>query len=155
MRYGNCHLPELTPAISTSIYAAGDCVGTIMPVTVSQYGTTVLKNIVVTDNDNEKANLTFVFFKRSPAGTFTDNAAFPLSAADLGLVVGKANVVTTDYETINSKAIADVECSIVLKAEGNETPPTSSTIYMGILTTGTPTYTTTTDLGVKLGLLMD
>jgi hypothetical protein len=155
MRYGNCHEPEYQPTISTGQYTAGDCVGTIQGITVSQYGTSILKNIVVTDADNEKANLTFVFFKRSPAGTFTDNAAFPLSAADLLLVVGKVNILSTDYETIASRAIADVECSIVLKSEGSGSPPSSETIYVGILTTSTPTYTATSDLGVKLGLLMD
>lgn len=155
MRYGNCHMPELVPAISTGAYTAGDCVGTIMAVPVTQYGTTVLKNVVVTDADNEKANLTLLFFKRSPAGTYTDNGAFPLSAGDLSLIVGKVNIVSGDYETIASRAVADVDCSIVLKAEGNESPPTSQNIYVGVLTTGTPTYTTTTDLGVKLGLMMD
>lgn len=155
MRYGMCHMPELVPAITTDQYTAGDCVGTIMSFDVQEFGLAVLKNIVVTDAANQKAALTILFFRKQPAGSFTNNSALPLSNADLALVVGKVNVAADDYETIASKAVADVDCSIVLKAKDDTSPPTSKTIYLAVLTTGTPTYASATDLVLKPGLLMD
>jgi hypothetical protein len=98
-------------------------------------GRVVLDSLTVTDGANQKAALTVLFFESDPtAATITNNAAFALST-DLTKVVGKVNVLTTDYETIDSKAVACLRgLNLTLEASG------SATIYAACLTTGTPTY---------------
>lgn len=160
MIFGKSALKQFTPVTDANAYTGGDCVGSIMSLPLGYLGAMVLKNLVVTDSANQKAPLTIVFFRSQPAGTFTNNAAFPLSNSDLALVCGKVNIAEDDYETIDSKAIAVKDISSVLQFD-QPSPSSDSgvgvgptTLYFGILTTGTPTYAVGS-LRVSIGILPD
>jgi hypothetical protein len=163
MRFGRCGYNYQTPTIDTAAFSAGDNVGGRNLIDgLGPFGTGVLKHVTITDFDNQKAALTIVFFDTLPAGTFTNNAAFPsLVAADLARVIGKVEVAASDYTTINGRAVATVATSIVLwGAQPTPAPDGASgsdkrSLYYAIQTSGTPTYTTTSSLGVQLGFLLD
>lgn len=138
------------PAIDTTAYTSGDCVGGLNTLRLRDNPPeAVLKSVRVIDTDNQKAPLTLLFFRALPAGAFTNNAANGLSAADALLLCGKANVAASDYETVNSHAVAEVEVSKLVTGLNDG----SRALYMLVVTTGTPTYTANGNLRILLGLL--
>lgn len=141
---------SVTPTIDTNIYAAGDAVGGKQTLTGAcriSGGIATLESLVVVDKGNQKANLTILFFDSDPsAATITNNAAFVYST-DISKLIGRINIATADYETIDSEAIGVVRnIGLKLKASG------SAILYAAVvLTSGTPTYTATSDLIFKYG----
>jgi hypothetical protein len=144
---------SVTPTIDTNIYAAGDAVGgkqTLASAVHAAGAAATLTTLTVVDKGNQKANLTILFFDSDPsAATITNNAAFVWST-DISKVIARVNVVTADYETIDSEAIATLnlaDLGVMLEASG------STSLYAAVvLTSGTPTYTGTADLIFKYGL---
>lgn len=161
MKFGNTREFPVVPVVDTNAYSANDNVGGLL--TLKGFGTTfgrgVLKNVTVSDLDNQKAALTIVFFSKLPAATFTNNAAFPnLSAADLALVLGKVEIAATDYTTLNARAVATKECSTCLNSAPESVTSTNvdrREVYAAIMTSGTPTYTTVSSLTLQFGTLLD
>lgn len=141
---------SVTPTINTAIFAAGDAVGGIQTLTNAvrvSGGVGVLDSIDVIDKGNQKANLTILFFESNPAAaTVTNNAAFVWST-DIAKFVGRVNVATADYETIDSLAVASIKnIGKRMKASG------SRNLYaVVVLTSGTPTYLSTSDLTFRYG----
>lgn len=143
---------SVTPTLDTNILAAGDAVGgkqTLTSAARVSGGTVTLESITVRDTGNQKAALTILFFDSDPtAATITNNAAFAWST-DISKCVGRVNIATADYETIDSEAIACVRgLNLTMLASG------SANLYAAVvLTSGTPTYTAVGDLVFKYGFL--
>lgn len=142
---------SVTPTIDTNAYTSGDAVGgkqTITSAMRESGGKAVLESITVQDKGNQKAALTILFFDADPtAATITNNAAFVFST-DISKVVGRVNITAADYETIDSKAIACVKAiGLEMKASG------SANLFAAVVTTGTPTYVSASDLTFKYGFL--
>lgn len=140
----------VTPVIDTGIYAAGDAVGgkqTLTNAARVSGNQTVLDTIVIRDLGNQKPNLTILLFDSDPtAATITNNAAFAFST-DITKLIGKINVVTADWETVDSKAICTLRnLGLRLKPSG------SADLYAAVvLTSGTPTFASASDLVYKYG----
>ncbi len=148
---------NVTPEIPTSAgaYTAADCVGGLLQikdVMTCDNGTAILKSIQVRDNANQKQPLTIILFSSQPTGaTTTDNSAFAYGTSSFLKQIAKINILATDYETIDSKATADVDTfGNVLKSVGG------LDLWAVIVTTGTPTYAAnSTTLFVTFGFLQD
>jgi len=148
---------DVTPEIPTTAgaYTAADCVGGLLQlsdVMTKTNGTAILKSIQVKDNANQKQPLTILLFNSQPTGaTTTDNSAFAYGSTSFPKQIAKFNILATDYETIDSKATADLDTfGKVLTASG------SLNLWAVIITTGTPTYAAnSTTLFVTFGFLQD
>jgi len=95
-------IPITTSA--TPDYSIGDCVGTtfkIEPQAFSGQGIK-LQTLVATDQSNQGPALRILFFGAQPTGTYTDNAAMDLSAADLTNIIGQIKISAADWETTDS-----------------------------------------------------
>jgi hypothetical protein len=143
-----------TITISTSPYAAGDVIGGKLTLTNAMRvssGTGWLNSISIVDTDNEKAEITFLFFNAdftSPA----DNAAWSWNSADFGKVLGHVVMGGTDapYLTIGGEAVCTrTGIGLALAANG-----TANIYTVGVLTAA-PTYGATTDLRVAFGIIQD
>ena len=89
---------SVTPTISAaSAYADGDIIGGKLTIQFALSTTGLLTHIVVYDDDGKGAQLDFFFFNSDLSGTYTDNAAFAIDAADKSKYIGYATVSTTDY----------------------------------------------------------
>lgn len=115
----------VTPVVSaTPDYAAGDAVGGKQTLTGAARkesgGEVVLQSLTVIDKSNQKKDLTILIFDSDPTvATITDNSAFVFST-DISKLIGKVNVADTDYETIDSIAIATLRnLGLELKASGS------------------------------------
>lgn len=151
---------SVSPTISTSAYTAKDCVGGAMtisnPVRLTG-GTCVLESIAIVDKDSEEAIFDFHFFSDAP--TATDNAVFDPTDTQLvdhylGTVYGVGNTDVDPqavYSTLNDNSVCSKRnIGLVLAAAA-----TASSIYCVVVTQGTPTYTSTSDLNFKFGFLQD
>lgn len=97
-----------TPAVTAGAYTAGWCLGAAQQLDgVGSYGDAgQLMAISIVDRGNQKPAITFLVFEGDLTGTYADAGAPAPSAADLLVFIGKIDVATADYVTINGKAYA-------------------------------------------------
>ena len=141
---------QVTPVVSTSAYTSGNSVGgklTLSNACRSKGGAIILNDIVVTDEANQKAALTILFFNQPLVGTVADFAT-PALIPDINNCIGKVTVAAADYVTLGSDSAAVAqESSLNLLLYNAETVATQN-IYFIIITTGTPTYVAADDLTI-------
>jgi hypothetical protein len=139
------HVVEATPTVDTNVYASGDRVGTLMTLTgVGEAGAGCrLDKVVIVDKSKQKSALKIYLFNASPTIVSADNAAADISDAEMAAkCVGVVSVVAGDYHDLANNSTADTTYGKPLKAPG-------ATLYALIVSAGTPTYTSTTDLVLK------
>lgn len=142
-----------TPTVSNgSIYAAKDAIGGIMTFANAARATGQggsLESVTIVDKGQQMAALDLVLFNASPSGTFTDNATSDPSDADLATVVGVIPFVVGDYFDFSDNSVA-------FRSGLGIVYDCADTSLFGVLVSrGTPTYTSTSDVIVALGLALD
>lgn len=149
-----CETVSATPTITAGAYSANDAVGGILTFNLPEYflqqGSFEIRGGRITDKGAQAANLVLVLFKSSPAGTFTDNAAFDPADADLALAFGAIQFTTHAAFSDNSLSYVD---SLSKLGKFTQLSATTGAFYGAIYTTGTPTYASTSDLTVYLDLI--
>lgn len=142
-----------TPTISSgSAYADGDAVGgklTFADAVLPERGATI-QSITVVDLDSQDATLKLVLFDQDFTAE-TDNAAFDPSDADLANCIGWVEIAEADYQAFSDNSVASVNS--IGKAFTLDGVGTS--LYGQLITTGTPTYASTSSLTIKLHILQD
>ena len=146
---------EVTPTVDTSAYASGDLVGTKM-----EFGSAVLgddgiklqggmiQSVIVTDLGKQSSSLDIVFFDADPSNTtFTDNAALDVDDADLVNVIGVVPI--TDWHAFSDNS-AGQALNLAIPFVVDE----GATLYAAIVSRGTPTYVSASDLTVRVGVLL-
>lgn len=150
---GNTFTLAVTQVTNASAYEAGDAVGgkiTITNAMRTSGGTGILQSIHLVDKANQKAAMELLIFDSDPsAATITDDTAFAYST-DISKQIARISIAASDYTTINSIATVNLGgLSKVLKASG------SVNLYAALVTTGTPTYVSTSDIIITFGILQD
>jgi hypothetical protein len=143
-------LKTVNPVASLVAYAAGDNLGGILQIPGAvgrnRYGR--VKTIQVKDRDSVDANLIIMLFSALPSGgTYTDNAALALGAADDENCLAVLDVPTANYVVgVGNFDIAKISPDHPIYC------PSSGSLWMLIKTVATPTYTSTTALSVILDI---
>ena len=146
-----------TPAISTDIYADGDVIGSAeisLPLAVRADGLVessgIIQAVIVTDLAAQGANLDIYFFDRELTNTtFTDNGSWDISDIDLLTLIGVGAI--TDWRTLNSNSngqLLNLGIPFVI-------PAGATTLFAVMVSRGTPTYTTSLDLTLRVAILQD
>lgn len=148
---GSATIIAATPTITAGAYGAKDAVGGLLTfanaVRVAG-GTGTLHAVTVVDDGMQSAELVLVLFDQSFTPT-ADNAPFDPSDADLENCIGKVVVLAADYNAFVDNAVACRSgIGLPLKLDG-------TSLYGQLMCTGTPTYTSTADLTVKVHILQD
>lgn len=143
---GRTHVVTVTPTISTSAYATGDAVGgllTFASAVESAASAATLDSVTIIDKDQELATFDLVLFDQ----TFTaasDNAVFAPSDADLANCIGVVRV--SDYANFSTNSVATrTNVGLGIKLTG-------TSLFGQLVVRGTPTYTATSDLIVKVAI---
>lgn len=154
---------QFTPVVSTTpAYTAGDQVGGLNllgHVAHDSGGVALLQSVAVVDKGKQKAALTIFFFDDLPTIASVDNGAFDLLDAQMALsCIGFVLIPAANYQDSSSNSIATVaNCGLLLHSNaGNNgvalpATATKTSLWCVIMTTGTPTYVSVSDLVVKLG----
>ncbi len=143
-----------TPTISSgAIYAAGDNVGGLITFAAPQlYGNTghLIRAVTLTDRGKQSLLTDIVFFGDNPSGsTFTDNVAQTIVDADLVKIIGSIKIASADYLAYVDNSHATVTTT------GIPAQCVGTSLYCVMIARGTPTYTSTTDLTLRVLLATD
>ncbi len=138
---------EITPVISTSAYTANDTVGavnTVYSLTTSEKPIEALGSLIIVDKAKQKADLDLCFYSSSPTVS-ADNAAFDLTDAMALKTIGCVAIAAADYIDSSSNSTATKRgLSLLMPQSGGQT------IFAVLVTRGTPTYGSTSDLVLRM-----
>ena len=141
---------SLTPTVDTAIYASGDQLGSLMTLSggLISMRSGILESLSIVDKSKQKSVLNVLFFSSTPTIVSVDNAPLDITDAEMAAkCIGYVPVAAADYKDIANSSIASVRAlNLVL----NRTD--TSDLCALILSGGTPTYTSTSDLVLKFGI---
>lgn len=104
-------------------------------------------DVTIIDKAMQSAELVLTLFNQDFTAT-NDNAAFAPSDADLLNVVGIIHIYASDYQAFADNAVASKQVVLRYDLAG-------TALYGQLMCIGAPTYATTSDLKIKLGLMQD
>lgn len=150
---GNSTVIEVTPTITAGGYSINDIVGgkqTLANVlrTAGKYA--ILQDLAIIDKEQQNAPLEILLFKADLAGTYSDNDAEAISAADALLCIARIQVLASDYVSFANFS------QVNIPSIGKLVYATSGTTLYALIKVGTaPTYASTSDLKLFFGFLRD
>ena len=140
-----------TPTITAGIYSANDAVGGLITFTNAvspDLRTGTIQAFILIDDGLQSDATELHLFDRAFTPT-ADNAAFAPSDADLLNHLGYVELATGDYTDFATNSVGFVK---------NQKLPfvlNGTSLFGQLVTRGTPTYTATDDLTVKLVIIQD
>jgi hypothetical protein len=146
-------LISVTPTITAAAYTAGKQLGGVTKVpnvAANSGGGGTLVSIAVLDKANQKSALDVLLFNASPTLISSDTATFDISDAELvSKYLARVNVPSANYKTNGASTNADAVVGNIW--EKVQASANALDLYIVLVSQGTPTYTSTTDLVLKLG----
>ena len=155
MNNDNVRWASAQPTIDTAAYGAGELLGTKLSFQLSALTDTpgvLIQSAQLVDQDNEKKAVDLVLFDSDPtATTFTNSAAFDIADADIPKIICVINFVAADYDSFADNAIGQVNnIGAVARLKVNDS---SRIIYGALVAREAVTYTATTDLVARIGVV--
>lgn len=141
-------VPTIT---SGSAYAAGQAIGsTITMPKMQDFGFGTILNLALIDKSNQKSAIDVLIFNQPLASPQTDKTTLSITAADAANLIGHIALVAGDYADLSASASA-TKYNLWMAAAGG----VDNNVYVQLVSRGTPTYTSTTALTVKLTAQID
>lgn len=123
---------------SEAVYSAGDCIGGKVSTApaIEPEAHAMVRGITLKDDKNQKPGLQVLFFRSSPAGTYTDNSPVAPTTADMQQLMGIVSIAAADWVTIQGTTKAVVSKELQLPVG------TGSDLYLHfvLVATTTPDY---------------
>jgi len=142
---------RFTPVVDTSAYAAGDVLFDSTAVTISSNATAGARGSILTasiiDRDDESSQTVTLYFLRSNVSLGTVNAAPSITDDNAAEIIGSCTVTTgTDLGGCKYGETSGLVIPFEL---------TGPTIWVAASTGGTPTFTSASDIRVRLSLQLE
>lgn len=103
-----------------------------------------LVSLVLLD-EGDQGTETDIVFLDSNVSLGTEDSAVSITDANARQIIGALNIPTTAYfDLVNSQVAVLKDINLVMRGA-------STSLFVGLITRGTPTYAATTDLKIKLG----
>jgi hypothetical protein len=137
------------PVVTAGAYSANDAVGGLMTFADAvrrDGGSGIIRSLTLTDLTVTANLLRLWLFDAQPAA-IADNAAFDLADADLVKVVGVIPIIATDYFVAT-----DNQAACIRNVGLEFSIPVGTTLYGQLMCTETPTYVSTADLTLTMGI---
>lgn len=153
---GRSRLITIRPVLQfAGAYSAGGQMGSVLTLVAGadnvNFSGAVL-SLVVIDKAKQSSALDVLFFNASPTLTSTDNTALSISDAEMeAKFIGRVSIAATDYTATAVNSDATVK-AVGLLSQGT---PASTSLFAVVQSQGTPTYTSASDLVIKVGILQD
>lgn len=154
---------SVTPVISTSAYTTGDQIGGIQTLSDailydSESKGAIITDICIIDADSQSAPIDIFFFRTLPTVASVDNGAATITDAEMAeKCIGHVSVLAGDYATLASNALATVRnvSLLVRSTQDDASVINMKQVYAVAVIRATKTYTTTSSVTFKYGLLQD
>jgi hypothetical protein len=146
-------------AVTAGAYTANDSVGGLLKFSNAlcpESGGGVINSVMVTDKAGNQVQYGLVLYQSLPSGTFTNDAGVDPADADLLLQLPPITIMSSDCRAYTDNgvcALTGLDSSVY-----SITPSSSSvagTFYGVLITDGTPTYASTSDVNVIIGVKCD
>lgn len=145
-----------TPHITAnSAYVSGNVLGgidTFINAFRTTNGSGIIASCLLLDRANQKAPVTLLLYDAPPShGTYTDHNAFSFDSVDAQHFIRGINFANADYTTDGAYAWIDYGsiAKIILSTDG------TANLYGIMITTGTPTFNSTKNITIKLGIIQN
>lgn len=136
---------SVTPTVTAGAYSAGDAVGGLLTFTNAASGSMArVVSVVVIDKGDQGVALNLFLAKETFTAT-ADNDAINISDSDAAKSIGCVAIATGDYVDVGGAKIATKQVGYLGFVDSGDT-----NLYGQLITTGTPTYASTSDLTVIL-----
>lgn len=144
---------KVIPTISTSIYASNDAIGGRLDFDLLTCNNTgVIQSLIIIDKAKQSSAMELHLFNYPFTINTADNATYSPDATEVvNYCIGVISISTGDWLTNATTSIATIK-SIGLAINGTDG---INYIYARLVSKGTPTYTSTSDLTLKLTVLQD
>jgi hypothetical protein len=143
---------SVTPTLTaSSAYTAGNCVGGLMTFSsvLLSAGSGVLQTAIVQCKSVQTVTFKLYVFSANPSSsTFTNKSAPSINSADIAKLIGVYTFSTPD-SGLGTHTV------YVVNGIGQALNAGATTLYAVLITTGTPTFTATSDINVVLSVLED
>jgi hypothetical protein len=147
----NSTLTVAQTVTASSAYVSGNAVGGLITLAGINRATglsILVQSVLVTSKSAQTNPMDLLLFNASPTGsTCTDKTAVSIVAADAGKLVGVAHV--TDWTSGGTASIGQMNQPPI----GIAVPAT--TLYACLVTRGTPTWTSTSDVSVVVSSILN
>lgn len=140
---------EIAPTVDTNAYAAEDLIGDVIEIAagqISRLNKAILQGVNVWDDADQGVALALLLFRREPSNTtFTDQAALAIHSSDRDALIGVVPVAAADYVALNAQKVAYIgNLFIPIDLAGGHS------LWVAVVSAGTPTYGAATDLRFTL-----
>ena len=128
----------IAPTIAASLHAANDVVGgklTIAGAVRVAAGKGTITGLKVVDAAKQNANLLVFVFGADLAGTYADDAAEAVTAADWLKWIGTVEILAADWKTMTNASLADLSFDMPVEAASG------LNLYALIITLSAATFT--------------
>lgn len=141
---------------SAPAYSSGDQIGAVTPIEnayVDGVGLN-LGSLTLIDKGDQKSAIDILFFSDEPVVSSADNAPVDISSAELEKCLGVISILSSDYKTIkaSTNAVAtktNIELSLKNKRISTNN---SQTLWVLLVSRGSPNWTAGANLLLKLGM---
>lgn len=153
---GSTAAVTVTPTITVAAYSAGQCIGGLMTFNnaarANGPGSGLVQSVEVTDLSGQDASTDLVLFNSNPTNsTFTDHATCTVNNLDVPKVAAVVNAA--DCHLLG--ATAPGVCQALQLGDPIVLGSSNTTLWGVLISRGTPAYTATTNISVRVAVLQD
>lgn len=157
---GNSRIISVTPTIQAAAYVAGDVIGgklTFSNALQTMVGSGYLVSVTVSDLAAQAVDLDLVVFKSDPSNTtFTENSALDIADADLSKVLTVVNLGSSSRFAFADNSVHHISSlAVPLQGVSATTSGISGNLYGVLVSRGAPTFASTSDLTISIGVSRD
>jgi hypothetical protein len=153
-------IKTLTPVITAGAYSAGDQLGSVnvlQDVVEDQRSCVLLVSLILLDKSKQNAGLVALFFDDAPTLASADGDALSISDSEMASkCIGAVEIEPADYIDIgNSSVVSLAKLELLLRSNtsyNKSGEARTGEVWCVLMTSGTPTYASTSDLTLKFGL---
>lgn len=145
-----------TPTVTVGAYSAGNVVGgllTFAPLVRRDGGSGILNTATLRDKAGQGGTYDLFLFDAAPT-TQTDKTAVALTAADLAKCIGVLTFAAVKLGAASTMGVSSLNsANLSIKVGGGG--GSGSSVFGILVTRGTPTYASTSDISVDLLVIPD
>lgn len=135
-----------TPTVTVGAYTTGKAIGGMLTFTgIANRGFSTLYSATIVDKSGQAPACDLILFSQTFTPT-ADGATIAISAADALNCLGNIKFATTDWSNIGTPGVASKLSLFMTLIAGVD-----NNVYGQLVSRGTPTFVSTSDITVKLG----
>jgi hypothetical protein len=138
---------KVTPTITSgSAYATGNAIGGLLTFPgIANRGFSAVYSVTIIDKSGQNPACDLILFSQTFTPT-ADKSAIAISAADSLNCLGNVKIATGDWSSMGTPGVA-LKTQLFFAAVGD----VDNNIYGQLICRGTPTFTSTSDITIKIG----